>query len=57
MGRLAREATLIFASHLISDQLLKEFAPLGVIFFPVRIDPFLKGLHCPGKLTGSCSHL
>ena len=40
-----------FASHLTRDQLLKKrFAPGGKLF-PLRLDPILKGLHCPEKQT------
>ena len=46
--------SFIFASHLIRGQLLKERIcfPRSK-FFPVRVDLILKGLHCPGKGTGS----
>ena len=43
-----------FASHLFRGQHLKEriCSPRSK-FFPLRVDPILKGLHCPGKQTGS----
>ena len=53
---ISGEATLIFifASHLISGQLLKKriCSPRSK-FFPLREDPILTGLNCPGKQTGS----
>ena len=44
----------IFISHLISGQLIKKRvgSPRSKVF-PLRIDPMLKGLHCPGKQKGS----
>ena len=30
----------------------KESAPVGASFFPLGVDPILKGLFCPGKHTG-----
>ena len=55
LGTLSGEATLfIFASHLIRDRLLmKRICSHRSKFFPVRVDPVLKGLHYPGKKTGS----
>ena len=56
MGSPPREATLSF-SFLSSislgvNSLRKEFAPMSK-FFPLRVDPIMKRLHCPGKQTGS----
>ena len=44
----------IFVSHLTWGQFLKK----GICshrskFFPLRVDPTLKGLHCPEKRAGS----
>ena len=44
----------LFASHLIRGQLFKKKnLAIQEQFFPLKGNPILKGLHCPGKQTGS----
>ena len=56
-GYTLGEATLyffIYASHLIRGQLLKKrICSFRSKFFPLRVDPILKGLLCPENQTGS----
>ena len=57
MGILSQESNsfiFIFASQLIRGQFLKKriCSPKSK-FFPLRVDPIWKGLHCPGRQTGS----
>ena len=50
----SNSASFIFASHLIRGHLLKRtVCSSRSKFFPLRVDPILKGLHCPEKETGS----
>ena len=42
----------IFVSHLIRGEPLQICSPRSE-FFPLRVDPILKGLHYSGKQTGS----
>ena len=52
--RRSNSFIFIFASHLISGQLLKKrICSFRSKFFSLRVDPIFRGLHCSGKQTGS----
>ena len=42
----------LFASHFVRGQILKKRISIPRSnFFPLRVEPILPGLHCPGKQT------
>ena len=50
----SNSAIIIFASLLNRDQLLRErICSWWSKFFPLRVDPIFKGLHCPEKQKGN----
>ena len=43
-----RTASKLFCLPFESGSALNEFAPLGRLFFPFRLDPFSEGTQCAG---------